>query len=87
MTFSNKVVRPLDKVAKPLMPQFAHSLMEHLVSNNYMSDTLRGTENTKKKKKRCEVPAIPGLKIGILTHISGDSFKGLHKSFLVTTVY
>lgn len=62
--------------------------MEHLVSNNYMSDTLIGTENTKKKKKKkCEILAIPGLKIGILTHISGDSFKGLHKSFLVTTAY
>ena len=51
MTFSNKVARPLDKVSKPLKPQFAHSLMEHLVSNNYMSDTLIGTENTKTKKK------------------------------------
>lgn len=52
MTSSDKVARPLDKVSKPLMPQFAHSLMEHLVSNNYMSDTLIGTENTKKKKKK-----------------------------------
>lgn len=51
MTFSNKVVRPLDKVATPLMPQFSHSLMEHLVRNNYMSDTLIGIENTKKEKK------------------------------------
>ena len=51
VTFSNKVVRPLDKVATPLMPQLSHSLMEHLVRNNYMSDTLIGIENTKKEKK------------------------------------